>query len=243
MYNDGTYYSGDPLRKSVKEGIVLGLTAARLLQGADLSRRVKKGKPIKAATAAIIAVDLLDGVLARKLDSDGPRRRIADSVVDSGIIAAALAAMHKKHPKARPFIGALAARELFVAGGWALDLAKSRQAKKGDVFHKLPPLTIAAFGVAAHHGSERTMKRTGAVAVGVNALLAYDYFKGWTDPSRTRTLDNGVQEVAGFYDARAAIYRMGSTLPQLEAGSPPELGPAADGEVIDSTCVEVPFDE
>lgn len=212
------------MKESTKEKIFLGLTAARLFQGARYSKRVKDGKPIKAATAAIIAVDLLDGILARWAGADGPKRRAADSMVDSAIIGQSLLAGYQKHPKARPYIGALAAREIFVASGWALDLSKSRQVKKGDDFHKLASLAIAAFGVAAHHGSERMMKSAGALAFSVNAVLAYDYFRGWTDPKRTRMLDSGVVEVAGFFDARVALHRFATPLPQLEAGSArPEL--------------------
>lgn len=139
-----------------------------------------------------------------------------------------LAATHQKHPKARRYAGALAAREAFVGLGWAVDLASSKQVKKGDDWHKLPSLAVAAFGLAAHHGSERTMKHTGRLAFAVNAALAYDYFKGWTKPEeRTRKLDTGVVEVAGFYDARKAIWKLGQSLPQLgpgRDGEPPQLG-------------------
>ncbi len=148
-------------RESLNEAGVLGLTAARLYQAVDLSKRTMAGRSIKAATAAIIAVDLADGIVARGLGVDGPKRRLLDSVVDSVIITAGLASTYRKIPKARPFIGLLAAREAFVASDWAIDLAKSRQPKKGDNFHKLPSLSIAAFGVAANHGSERAMRVTG----------------------------------------------------------------------------------
>lgn len=87
--------------------------------------------------------------------------------------------------------------------------------------HKLSSLAIAAFGVAAHHGSEKTMKGAGLLAIGINTALAYDYYKGWTDPGRTTMLDSGVVEVPGLYDARVALSQLSKPmLPQLEAGGP-----------------------
>ena len=83
------------VKVSTKEKLFLGLTAARLIQGVDYYRRVKSGKSIKAATAAIIAVDLLDGIIARRVGVDGPARRAADSAVDGGIIALGLSATHQ----------------------------------------------------------------------------------------------------------------------------------------------------
>lgn len=93
------------MQESTKEKIFLGLTAARLAQGVDLSRRVKAGKPIKLATAGIMVFDLLDGILARCARVDSPKRRAADSMVDSAIIGSSGVVGYKKHPKARPYIG------------------------------------------------------------------------------------------------------------------------------------------
>lgn len=219
------------MKEKTKERLFAGLTAVRLAQGIDYARRVKAGKSIIGSTIGIVVVDLLDGIIARKLGVDGPARRGADSATDAGIIAAGLWSTYKKHPEARPYVGALAAREIFVASGWALDLAKSRQVKKGDDFHKLPSLSIAVLGLAAHHGSERTMRNTGRAALAINAALAWDYYKGWTDPRRTRTLDTGVTEIAGFYDARKFLYDIRNAPLQLEAGSSaPQL---EGGEVIE----------
>lgn len=221
-----------PVKDKTKEILFAGLTVARLVQGGGYYKKVRDGKSVIGATAAILGVDLLDGIVARKFGADSPARRAADSATDAGIIAAALVATYRKHPEARQYTTALAAREVFVATGWALDLAKSRQVKKGDDFHKLPSLAVAAFGLAAHHGSEKVMKATGAAAITVNALLAYDYFKGWTDPSRTRKLDTGVVEVAGFYDARKMLYDLQNAPPQLEAGTPSAPPQLHQGEVV-----------
>lgn len=205
--------------EKLKEPAVLTLTAARLGQAADLAVRVMKKKPLFSATAAICAVDLGDGILAQQLGVDGPRRRALDSIVDSVIIGAGLATTYKMRPKARPYITALAAREAFIASGWAADLRKTKQVKKGDDFHKLPSLSIAAFCLAANHGSDRAMQVTGAAAIAINYALAFDYYKGWTDPTRNTVLDTGVQEVPGFYDARKAAARFAESLPQLGNGN------------------------
>lgn len=220
---------------------MLGITAGRLWQAWDYAKKVKQGKSVLGATAAIIAVDQADGMVARKLGVDGPKRRALDSVVDSVIIGAGLVSVYKKNKKARPFVGALALREAFVATGWALDLAKSKQVKQGDVSYKLPHLTKAAFCLAANQGSDRAMKVTGAIALAVNAQIAWDYYKGWTDPDRQTMLDTGVVQVPGFYDARQAIskFTFPEMRPQLGAGSPAELT-AGDDMVVDSWAIELP---
>lgn len=223
------------MSKQLKESAMLGLTAARLWQAVDLSKRILANRSTFGATAAICAVDLGDGILARKLSAEGPKRRALDSAVDATIITAGLLSTFKMRPKARPYIGTLIAREAFVGGGWALDLLATKQVKKGDDFHKLPSLSIAAFCLAANHGSERSMKITGIAAIAINGMLAFDYYKGWREPARTTMLDNGVVEVPGFYDARVAATRLAQVLPQLGLSGPqPLLEQSTSGEAIDS---------
>ena len=118
------------MKEKTKERLFVGLTAARLAQGIDLARRIKTGRPIVGATVAILAVDLLDSVLARWLGTDGPARRAADRATEAGIIVAGLYSTYKKHPKARPYVAALTAREAFVGAGWAIDLATSRKVRR-----------------------------------------------------------------------------------------------------------------
>jgi hypothetical protein len=229
------------MKSNVKEAFFLGLTAARLADAADHYKRVKARKPIVATTARIFGADLLDGLLADIAGVDGPKRRALDSAADSAIIAAGLAALYKSRPNTRPIVAALTAREVFVASGWALDLATSNQVKKGDIFHRGSSFVIAMFGLAASHGSEKTMKRTGYVALGYNALLAYDYFKGWTQPERNTPLDTGVVEVPGFYGVRTAAHRLIDSQLQLgfDANPPLELEAQTAGPYIDATCFEL----
>lgn len=241
------------LKQNVKEGGMLAATAGRLYQAYDYAKKVKHGKSVLGATAAIIAVDQADGMVARKMGVDGPKRRALDSVVDAVIIGAGLASVYKKNKKARPYVGALAVREAFVATGWALDLAKSKQVKQGDISYKLPHLTKAAFCLAANQGSDKAMHVTGAIALAVNAQIAWDYYKGWTDPKRQTMLDTGVVQVPGFYDAKEAIgkFVFPEMRPQLGPGSPAEFsdGITINGigeeivdwpETIDGTAIELP---
>lgn len=229
------------MKESLKETVMLGATAARLHHVYDYTKRVKEGRSIKGLTAAIIGIDIGDGIIARRLGVEGPARRAADSMVDSAIIAAGLVSTYRDHPRSRKFTTALAAREVFVGAGWAIDLATSRRVKKGDDFHKLPSLSIAAFCLAANHYSDRAVKIAGVTAVAINYALAYDYFKGWTEPSRNRVMDNGVEEVPGFYDARVAVKRFaqGRTLLTAAADAPPELTPVTGEPVIDVSFEEV----
>ena len=217
---------------------MLGLTVARAGQAVDLYKRVMDEKSVKAATAAIMAIDLFDGILARKLGVDGPKRRLSDSVMDSAIIAAGLASSYRKHPAARPYLGLLAAREAFVATGWITDLIRSNQPKKGDDYHKLASGSVAVACLAANHGGEKAMKVASVAAIAVNGMLAYDYFKGWTNPDRNVILETGVAEVPGFYEPRRVVSELfRPMLPQLEAGSSVEE--LSESGFIDVASVEL----
>lgn len=223
----------------MKESTILGLTAARLLQAADLSRRIETGKPTGLATLGIIGVDVGDGVVARAGGVDGPKRRVLDSLIDSAIIASALFSTYRKRPAARPYVAMLAAREVFVATGWGADLLKTRQVKKGDAFHKLSSLAIAAFGVAANRENEKVMKATGWAAVGINTALAIDYYRGWTEPEHNVLLETGVVEVPGFSGPRQVIGKlMEIRNAQLDSGAQP-LALQAPSNFIDGGCVEI----
>jgi hypothetical protein len=68
------------------------------------------------------------------------------------------------------------------------------------------------------------MRLTGAAAVGINSILAYDYYRGWTQPECNVMLDTGVMEVPGFYGAREAVR-------SLRYNGPPQLT-AGDGNGI-----------
>ncbi len=232
----------DQFRRSgkVKEVTILGLDCIlRLSQTMDLTRRIKRGKPTGLATLAIIGVDIGDGMAARRGGVDGPKRRVLDSVLDSAIITSALTATYRKRPAARPYIAMLAAREVFVASGWATDLLKTRQVKKGDVFHKLPSLAIAAFGVAANRDNKKVMKAAGWTAVGINMALAIDYYKGWAQPEHNVVLDNGVEEVPGFSVPRRAIGKfMAARNSQLETGSQ-SIALETPRDFIDGSCIEI----
>jgi phosphatidylglycerophosphate synthase len=207
------------MSEKIKESAFLALTAARLLQAPDYYKKAVSDKSVIGATMAILAIDMGDGILARRFGVEGPKRRLLDSAVDSTIIAAGLLSAYKMKPKTRLFAAALAAREVAVATGWTVDLLISKQAKKGDDYHRAASAAIAAFVLTANHGSEKVMNRVGYAAIAVNAALAYDYFMGWTNPERTTLLDNGVVEVAGFYDARQAAQNVRGSLTQLSSGS------------------------
>jgi hypothetical protein len=101
-----------------KESLYLAATVGRLVQARPLWKNIAEGKSIKRTVAAIMAIDLGDGIGARKAGVDGPKRRAMDSVVDSIFIATGLTALWRKSPEARPYVAALALREAFVGAGW-----------------------------------------------------------------------------------------------------------------------------
>jgi hypothetical protein len=204
-----------------KETLCLAATAGRLVQAKPLWQRITEGKSIKRTMAAILVSDQVDGMAAKLVNADGPARRALDSTVDSALIATGLVSLWRERPRSRPYVAALAVREVFVGAGWAADLAKSRQVKQGDIFQKVASGSIAVFALAATGESQLALRVAGAAAVAVNGVLAYDYYKGWTQPERNVMLDTGVAEVPGFYDARRAIR-------SLKYDGPPQL-PAGDG--------------
>ncbi|HVV66914.1 MAG TPA: CDP-alcohol phosphatidyltransferase family protein [Candidatus Saccharimonadales bacterium] len=190
------------------------IAAVRFDQARRLYNKIGSDEPIEGLGALICATDVGDGILMRALNADGPMRRVLDSVNDAVVLAAGFAALYQKNENARPYIKLLLAREAFVAGGYLMDLAHTRQVKKGDKFHKLASISIASFAITASHTNKPAMHITGAAAVGINGVLAADYFKGWAEPESNILLGSGVQEVPGFRGIRALLHNRG-----LAAGS------------------------
>ena len=228
------------MRQATKENLMLAATAGRLYHAWDYTKRVREGRSVSGLTLSVMGIDLADGIVARRIGVETPKRRVADSVVDSAIITTGLWVAHKTRPKSKPFIYALATREAFVATGWAYNLATTKQVKKGDDWHKLPSISIAAFCVAANQSSDRVMRLAGCAAVAINTALAYDYYKGWTEPSRNRVMNNGVEEVPGFYDARVAATNFLAQVNLLESPrTPNQLEVVTPQPYIDGTCIEL----
>lgn len=220
---------------------MLGVTAARLLQGVGYSKKVIEGKPVLGSTLQIMGVDLADGIISRKLGVDGPKRRALDSAVDGAIIGGALLATLYKRKELRIYTTALLARELFVGAGWVADLKGSKQVKKGDDYHKLASISVAAYGLAANQGNRKTAVMAAIPAIAINTQLAIDYWRGWKSPETNKPLKNNVQEVQGFYRPRQVINLLGNFRPQLDTGAAQEMGGALNGDrpYIDGTATEI----
>ncbi len=189
--------------RTAKEILCLGMTAARLCQAYSLYKRVKAQESTYGTVAGIIAVDLADGMIARRMGVDTPKRRMADAVVDRITTGAGFLAAAQEHPETRPIVGALAAREIVVGAGNAINLARNQETLKGGgAAHRLAGLSIAAFGLSLNMNSRRVTKYSGAAAVGINLLLATDYVKAWKNDDFGEVNDEGVRVIPGFSIAR-----------------------------------------
>ena len=83
------------------------------------------------------------------------------------------------------------------------------------------------------------MRATGLFAVAVNSVLAYDYYKGWTDSERNRIMDSSVHEVPGFYDARTKAASLMAKMDLLDLSNHQYQIEAAKEWSIDTTCIEL----
>ena len=157
------------------ESLVNVLTLSRLGIAEIMARKITKQESIVVPMAAFVIADVLDGVIARKLDVDSPRRRFLDAAVDRLSVLRAASAMYDINPTSRPYLAALAAREAVVSAANLAHYAKSGEVVQGHGFHKLGTLSISAFALGAASGNENVTHALGAASTTINAVLATDY--------------------------------------------------------------------
>ncbi|MDB5168921.1 MAG: hypothetical protein JWO41_277 [Candidatus Saccharibacteria bacterium] len=159
---------------SVKELAVLAATGSRLIIGGYMARNVLHHKPVLGSMAIFLLADHFDGVLARKMGVDTPKRRVIDAMVDRAAIAMNFAALAVVNEEARPFIGLLAAREAVVGmANWHV-LKETGAVVQGAGAQKLGSLSVALFGVAGAQYPEFT-DAAGIATVAINTVLATEY--------------------------------------------------------------------
>jgi phosphatidylglycerophosphate synthase len=174
--------------------LAIGLTVIRLPLAERMARKTERKESIGLELGLFILADIADGVLARKLKVDTPKRRFADAVVDRVSVLRVGWAMSKANPVSKPFLQGLAGRELIVAGANAVHYLRSGEVVQGHGIHKLGTLSTALFGLAASTGNVLATKTTGLAANIINYGLAIDYIYNAIEPHGT--VNEGVRHIA-----------------------------------------------
>ncbi len=159
-----------------KEASVTGFTLLRMGQSHIMARKVRQRKPIVKDMALFVAWDIADGVVARLLHADSPRRRVIDAVVDRIAVAENLFAISTTNKRTRPYTVLLAARELVVGIANARHYADTQEVVQGTGLHKLASLSLAGYGVVAAQHEEYT-DLAGTLMVGLMAVTAAEYIQ------------------------------------------------------------------
>lgn len=182
----------------MKEVLASVATLGRVVQAPSLYKKIANKEPVTPTVLSIMALDQLDGMVFRRLNTDGRQRRIADTIADSAIMVTGLTATVVKNPKTRPYAMALVARGAFVGVGTALHLAKGGDYLKGDLGHKLAPASIAASAIAANSENNAVFHSLAIASVGLNSVLAYDYWKGWREEDYTSPITDNTASLPSF---------------------------------------------
>jgi hypothetical protein len=166
-----------PSPNKLHEGLGIALTGARYLLAERVARRVRDDKPIALDMAILVAADVFDGVLLRKLGLDTPARRVADGVVDHLSVARVMGELAKKNHAAQPYIGILAARAAVVGTLNAEHWRQTGEVTKGGANQKATNLAMAAFGMIATKGNDTLTHIAGGVASGIAIGTAFAHTK------------------------------------------------------------------
>lgn len=158
-------------------GIVL--TTSRYGLAEQMARRVRDKKTIGLSMAAFIAADVLDGVLLRQFDADGPVRRVADGVVDHVSVVRVMAEVYRQAPESRWPLAIIAGRAAVVGAINAAHLMHTGEVTKGGVYQRASNLATAALAVVAARGNESQVKSAGWLAAGVAVATGAMHLKGF----------------------------------------------------------------
>lgn len=161
---------------------MIGLTLSRLALAENMARKVRERRGIALSLAAFIAVDIGDGVIARKLDADTPLRRFADAAVDRVAVARVATAVARTNKAAKPYVLGLAARDMIVGAANAVHYHRTGEVIQGHGPHKLGSLSVSLFGAVAAGGNQAATRATGFAANIINAGLAADYVANIVKP-------------------------------------------------------------
>ncbi len=182
------------LERAVNTGLAYSLTAARLFIAYNMAKRVEAGRNITLPMAAFVGADIMDGVIARKLDVDSPGRRFADALVDRVSVGMVARNIVKEHPQTRPYVIGIGLREAAVSAANMLHYANSGEVVQGTGVHKLGTLSLAAFGIISSYGHYDATRVAGTVASSINIGLALDYIRNAVNP--TGDTQDGIRKIS-----------------------------------------------
>jgi phosphatidylglycerophosphate synthase len=123
---------------------------------------------------AFMAADLYDGVLARRLDADGPRRRALDSIVDRLAIDACLIAACVAGALPLPLLIGFLARDLYCSVLCERMMRTRHVAIKTDLVYRGLSFLIAMWAIAAPFLSATTRTALAAGLLAAAVLVALD---------------------------------------------------------------------
>lgn len=98
---------------------------------------------------AFMFADLFDGIVARGVNADGPRRRAWDSTIDRVAIDAGLIAATVSGALPLPLLVGFLARDLYCAGICALMMGERRVAIKADLLYQGLNCSLAGWALVA----------------------------------------------------------------------------------------------
>lgn len=158
------------------EAVMVGATSARVLIAALLVG-VSAHMSLVALTllATLVAADVFDGVIARRLGVDTVRRRIADVAADKLIIHSVFAGTIMTHPEYILFYAPLLARDLLATVGYAVLLIKERYLVVGRGWHKLSSLSAGLLFASMVGGSTEVILSCALLSWVANYLLLADF--------------------------------------------------------------------
>lgn len=151
-------------------------TAARLLLILPLIWGIGHSAVIAVlALFVIVAMDILDGVIARATGLETSIRRITDAVVDRLLIHSASIAVVLSEPSLFVLYAPLALRDLLLALGdsWCLRFRRTHIA--GRSLHRAASASFALLGFAVLTAPHSVAIAAALVAWLVNYLLLFDY--------------------------------------------------------------------
>lgn len=162
----------------IKSSLMMAATLGRLALLPELVDSVQEGAGVRTAlmVGAVVAADILDGVVARKLEVDTNARRIADAAVDRASIITAFGAAISSDPSILAWYAPLAVRGGVIATGSNLCFWLRSKLVLGGNFHKLASLSQATFGIAlVNDAPPNVMLPVAAATYGINAVSGADY--------------------------------------------------------------------
>lgn len=178
----------------MKEALCLSMTVARFGIAEKMARSAKDGKSIVLPMLAFVATDILDGVIARKVDSETRLRRATDSVVDRLSILRVSYEVAKSSKQVKRYLGLLALGELASSVANVLHTKKTGEVVSGGILHKVDSLLTAGFGVIATSNNSENINTFGTIAVGAKLLSTADYItnsmhpRGIVDQNHVRSI-------------------------------------------------------